>query len=81
MATHTGVDLYKCAFCSATFKSKSNRINHCKRHHPLEYNTSIKQEPITQSINIELVTENVDEDDEGGLVIYEFEEIDTEDII
>ncbi|XP_061402535.1 zinc finger protein 43-like [Musca vetustissima] len=37
MATHTGVDLYKCNYCTATFKSKSNRSNHCKRNHPLEY--------------------------------------------
>lgn len=37
MATHTGIDLYKCQFCDATFKSQSNRSTHYKRHHPTEY--------------------------------------------
>lgn len=36
-ATHTGIDLYRCAYCEATFKSQSNRSTHYKRSHPTEH--------------------------------------------
>uniref|UniRef100_A0A1I8MNQ4 C2H2-type domain-containing protein n=1 Tax=Musca domestica TaxID=7370 RepID=A0A1I8MNQ4_MUSDO len=45
MATHTGVDLYKCLYCDATFKSKSNRSTHSKRVHPVEYEKAIIRRP------------------------------------
>ncbi|XP_073812564.1 uncharacterized protein isoform X9 [Musca autumnalis] len=75
MATHTGVDLYKCEWCTATFKSKSNRINHCKRNHPEEYKKSVKPRSVPQPINaVEIVEEHFlkEEEDEDD-VIYEYE--------
>lgn len=36
-STHTGIDLYKCAYCDMTFKFYSNRFTHIKRMHSLEY--------------------------------------------
>ncbi|XP_061402534.1 zinc finger protein OZF-like [Musca vetustissima] len=83
MATHTGVDLYKCDYCTATFKSKSNRINHCKRHHPLEYNSSAKSQRRSGpheklNSNLKLLEENLhdDEEDLEGVIVYELEEND-----
>lgn len=34
MATHTGIDLYSCPFCTRTFKSHANMHNHKKKMHP-----------------------------------------------
>ncbi|XP_073812569.1 uncharacterized protein isoform X13 [Musca autumnalis] len=77
MATHTGVDLYKCEWCPTTFKSKSNRINHCKRHHPEEYKKSVKPRSVPQSVKNEILQKNIlDNDDDDHSVTYEFEEID-----
>lgn len=50
MATHTGVDLYKCLYCEATFKSKSNRSTHSKRVHPVEYENAMVRRPKPCSI-------------------------------
>ncbi|XP_073812573.1 uncharacterized protein isoform X17 [Musca autumnalis] len=75
MAIHTGVDLYKCEWCPTTFKSKSNRINHCKRHHPEEYKKSVKPRSVPQPINVKILEANVIDNDDD-VVTYEFEEID-----
>ncbi|XP_075166564.1 uncharacterized protein LOC142238735 isoform X6 [Haematobia irritans] len=45
LATHTGIDLYSCAYCDATFKSKSNRSTHYRRHHPVEYDANMIRRP------------------------------------
>lgn len=37
MATHTGIDLYSCPFCTRTFKSHANMHNHKKKMHPNEW--------------------------------------------
>lgn len=37
MATHTGIDLYQCQFCTRTFKSHANMHNHKKKMHPNEW--------------------------------------------
>lgn len=37
MAVHTGQDLYSCAFCTKTFKFKSNMHGHRKKAHPIEW--------------------------------------------
>lgn len=63
LATHTGVDLYKCAYCETTFKSKSNRSNHCKRHHPLEYQSSRSSTAVPYSLKIEIIDGDVDGDE------------------
>uniref|UniRef100_A0A1I8N1P6 C2H2-type domain-containing protein n=1 Tax=Musca domestica TaxID=7370 RepID=A0A1I8N1P6_MUSDO len=77
IATHTGVDLYSCAFCPATFKSKSNRITHCKRHHPEEYSRSVKPRSVpSKPLEIEIIEEINQLDEEDGddvTVIYEYE--------
>lgn len=33
MATHTGEDIYKCMYCSQTFKSSGNMYQHRKKQH------------------------------------------------
>ncbi|XP_013102889.1 zinc finger protein 37 isoform X7 [Stomoxys calcitrans] len=50
LATHTGIDLYSCAYCDATFKSKSNRSTHYRRHHPVEYNANMIRRPRPSAI-------------------------------
>lgn len=37
MATHTGIDLYQCQFCTRTFKSHANMHNHKKKMHPNDW--------------------------------------------
>ncbi|XP_073812577.1 uncharacterized protein isoform X21 [Musca autumnalis] len=37
MATHTGIDIFKCEYCELTFKYQSTRYTHVKRMHPAEY--------------------------------------------
>lgn len=57
MATHTGIDLYSCAYCEASFKSKSNRYTHYRRHHPAEYNATIVKRDLPKAISsYEMVT-------------------------
>ncbi|XP_073812572.1 uncharacterized protein isoform X16 [Musca autumnalis] len=51
MATHTGIDLYSCAYCDASFKSKSNRYTHYRRHHPAEYNATIVKRDLPKAIS------------------------------
>lgn len=58
MATHTGVDLYKCSYCPTTFKSKSNMYNHCKRLHPEEFENRTKRIRIPKIIPSEVNVEN-----------------------
>lgn len=53
VATHTGIDLYKCAYCEATFKSKSNRSTHCRRHHPVEYKHNMLRRPRPDGLHTE----------------------------
>lgn len=36
MATHTGIPLYKCEYCSKTFSSSSSICQHKGRNHPIE---------------------------------------------
>ncbi|XP_075166565.1 uncharacterized protein LOC142238735 isoform X7 [Haematobia irritans] len=50
MATHTGIDLYSCAYCEASFKSKSNRYTHYRRHHPAEYNATVVRRDLPSAI-------------------------------
>ncbi|XP_073812576.1 uncharacterized protein isoform X20 [Musca autumnalis] len=73
MATHTGENLYKCEWCTATFKSKSNRINHWKRHHPVEYsNYPFKKAIMPFHLNIEMLQgDAAAKDDNSGIVEYE----------
>lgn len=60
-ATHTGIDLYKCGYCEATFKSKSNRSTHYRRHHPVEYSINMIRRPRPSGISnyTNIPTENV----------------------
>uniref|UniRef100_A0A1I8M4G6 C2H2-type domain-containing protein n=1 Tax=Musca domestica TaxID=7370 RepID=A0A1I8M4G6_MUSDO len=76
MATHTGEALYSCAYCKATFKSKSNRSNHLKRHHPVEYEKTMKRRPVPQPVKIEITEENEMENDEDIGVLDEYEVVD-----
>ncbi|XP_037824413.1 zinc finger protein 557-like [Lucilia sericata] len=61
MATHTGVDLYKCSYCPNTFKSKSNMYNHCKRLHAAEFeNRTTKRMRIPKTVPNLVDVESVD---------------------
>ncbi|XP_023292624.2 transcription factor grauzone-like isoform X4 [Lucilia cuprina] len=61
MATHTGVDLYKCSYCPNTFKSKSNMYNHCKRLHAAEFeNRTTKRMRIPKIVPNLAVVESVE---------------------
>lgn len=50
MATHTGVDLYNCSYCETSFKSKSSRSTHYRRHHPVEYSNNMVIRPRPSAI-------------------------------
>lgn len=43
IATHTGVDLYTCAYCPKMFKCRSNMYKHQKQIHPKEWSADRKK--------------------------------------
>ncbi|XP_073812583.1 uncharacterized protein isoform X26 [Musca autumnalis] len=63
MATHTGIDIFKCAYCELTFKYNSNRFTHLKRMHPLEY-AELPKRPKRKPVKEIYVTESDGDDDD-----------------
>lgn len=74
-ATHTGIDLYKCAYCDTTFKFQSNRCTHYRRMHPEHFNRTVRRSKPTVLTDTTIKMETMEEDNDDNAADYDLKSL------